>query len=271
MPLGTRGGRLVRHVFPADGEYKLFGRLVRGIEEGYAGVEGNDLPHTFVITVDGAEVHSAEIGGLEDHKAQAKDMNEARAIIDARMTARVTVTAGPHDIGFTFRERPGQQQDVWQPALRDSQEIHMIGGLPKLKTVGVEGPYNVTGVSATPSRERMFVCRPAAGATRGRADDLCDADSLDPRASAPFGVRSPLTISTRRCRSTATRAAGGDSFDAGIRAGLARILASPNFLYRIERDAPGVQAGRRASRSATSSSRRVCRSSCGAASPTSGC
>ncbi len=54
---------MVRHVFPADGEYKLFGRLVRGIEEGYAGVEGNDLPHTFVITVDGAEVHSAEIGG----------------------------------------------------------------------------------------------------------------------------------------------------------------------------------------------------------------
>ena len=68
LPLGTRGGRVVRHVFPADGEYKLFGRLVRGIEEGYAGVESHDLPHTFVITVDGAEVHSAQIGGLEDHK-----------------------------------------------------------------------------------------------------------------------------------------------------------------------------------------------------------
>ena len=154
LPLGTRGGRLVRHVFPADGEYKLFGRLVRGIEEGYAGVEGNDLPNTFVITVDGDEVYSAQIGGLEDHAAQAKNMNDVRPIIDARMTARVTVTAGPHDVGFTFRERPGQQQDVWQPAQRDSQEIHFTGGLPKLKTVGVEGPYNVTGVSATPSRER---------------------------------------------------------------------------------------------------------------------
>ena len=88
-----------------------------------------------------------------------------RAILDARMTARVTVTAGPHDIGFTFRERPGQLQDVWQPSRRDSQEIHFIGGLPKLKTVGVEGPYNVTGVSATPSRERLFVCRPPSGAT----------------------------------------------------------------------------------------------------------
>ena len=48
---------MVRHVFPADGEYKLFGRLVRGVEEGYAGVEGNDTPHTFVITIDGEEVY----------------------------------------------------------------------------------------------------------------------------------------------------------------------------------------------------------------------
>src|SRR5262245_31320853 len=160
LPLGTRGGRLVRHVFPADGEYKLFGRLVRGIEEGYAGVEGNEFPYTFVITLDRDEVYSAEIGGLEDHKSQAKDMNEARGILDTRMTARVTVTAGPHDIGFTFKERPGQQQDVWQPSRRDSQEIHFIGGLPKLKTVGVEGPYNATGISETPSRDRLFVCQP---------------------------------------------------------------------------------------------------------------
>ena len=67
-------------------------------------------------------------------------MNDMRPIIDARMTARVKVTAGPHDVGFTFRERPAQRQDVWVPALRDSQEIHFTGGLPKLKTVGIEGP-----------------------------------------------------------------------------------------------------------------------------------
>ena len=145
LPLGTRGGTLVRHVFPADGEYKLSGRLVRGVEEGYAGVEGNDLPHTFVITIDGAEVYSAQIGGLKDHEVQVRDMNEARTLVDARMTGRVTVTAGPHDVGFTWKERPSQPQDVWQPSLRDSQEVHMIGGLPRLKTVGVEGPYQRDG------------------------------------------------------------------------------------------------------------------------------
>ena len=87
-------------------------------------------------------------------------MNEARAIIDARMTATSQRHGRPARRRLHVPERPGQQQDVWQPSQRDSQEIHFIGGLPKLKTVGVEGPYNVTGVSSTPSRERLFVCQP---------------------------------------------------------------------------------------------------------------
>jgi len=161
LPLGTRGGTVVRHVFPADGEYKLYGRLIRGVEEGYGGVEGNDRPNTFIITVDGAEVYSAQIGGHKDHELQVKDMNEARVVIDNRMTGRVRVTAGPHDVGFTWKDRPFELQDVWQPSLRDSQEIHFVGGLPKIRTALIEGPYNVTGVSATPSRDRVFVCRPA--------------------------------------------------------------------------------------------------------------
>src|SRR4029453_765914 len=56
------------------------------------------------------------------------------------------------------------RQDVWEPALRDSQEIHMVGGKPKIRTATIEGPYNVTGVSASPSRDRIFVCRPSSGA-----------------------------------------------------------------------------------------------------------
>src|ERR1700690_2751696 len=98
LPLGTVGGTVIHQVFPADGEYKLSGRLVRGVEEGYAGVEGNDQPHTFVITVDGAEVFSTQIGGLKDSEGQVRDMNEARTIIDARMSGRVRVTAGQHDV-----------------------------------------------------------------------------------------------------------------------------------------------------------------------------
>jgi hypothetical protein len=240
LPLGTRGGTLITHVFPADAEYKLFGRLVRGVEEGYAGVEGLETPHTFVITVDGEEVYSAEVGGKKDHEVQVKDMNEAQALVDARMAGKVFVTAGPHDVGFTWKERPSERQDVWHPAQRDSQEVHMIGGLARLKVVGVEGPYNVKGVSASsPSRERVFVCRPA-----NAADETACAEKIFTtltrrayrRPVTAADVEPPMTFYKQ------ARDANGD-FDAGIRAGLSRVLASPSFLYRIERDRAGVRAG----------------------------
>jgi len=239
LPLGTRGGTLVRHVFPADAEYKLFGRLVRGVEEGYAGVEGNEMPDTFVITVDGEEVYSAQVGGLKDHAVQVKDMNEAKALVDARMAGRVFVTAGPHDVGFTWKERPSQRQDVWQPALRDSQEVHMIGGHARLKTVGVEGPYDVKGVSASPSRERILVCQPSSASD----EDACAGKIVTTLARRAY--RRPVTAADVEPPMTFYRQArdSGGSFDAGIRAGLARILASPSFLYRIERDPAGVRAG----------------------------
>jgi hypothetical protein len=278
LPLGTRGGTSITHVFPADGEYKLFGRLVRGVEEGYSGVEGLETPHTFVITVDGEEVYSADIGGPKDHEVQAKDMNEAKTLIDARMSGRVFVTAGPHDVGFTWRERPSQRQDVWHPAQRDSQEVHMIGGLARLKTVGVEGPYNVKGVNASsPSRERIFVCRPATAAdsstgsassrAQSRDDEgapaSADASASSRRSSPDVRAREDgcaekiFTNLTRRAYRRPVTAAdveppmtfykqareGNGDFDAGIRAGLSRILASPSFLYRIERDRAGVRAG----------------------------
>jgi hypothetical protein len=239
LPLGTRGGTQVRHVFPADAEYKLFGRLVRGVEEGYSGVEGLETPHTFVITIDGDEVYSAQVGGLKDHEVQAKDMNEAKALVDARMAGRVFVTAGPHDVGFTWRERPFQRQDVWQPALRDSQEVHMIGGLARLKVVGVEGPYDVKGVSASPSREKIFVCKPASAA----AEPACAQTIFTNLARRAY--RRPVTaadVEAPMAFYTQARESKGD-FDAGIRVGVARILASPSFLYRIERDRADVRAG----------------------------
>ncbi|MEO8257548.1 MAG: DUF1592 domain-containing protein [Acidobacteriota bacterium] len=239
LPLGTRGGTMVRHVFPADAEYKLSGRLMRGVEEGYAGVEGNDTPHTFIITIDGAEVYSAQVGGPKDHEVQARDMNEAKVLIDARMTGRVAVTAGPHDVGFTWKERPAQRQDVFQPALRDSQEVHMVGGQPRLRAVNVEGPYNVKGVSSTPSRERLFVCRPASA-----AEEAACADKILMNL-ARRAYRRPVTAADGEAPLgfyKQARENGGD-FDAGIRSGVARILSSPSFLYRIERDPAGVRPG----------------------------
>ncbi len=243
LPLGTVGGTVVHHVFPADAEYKLSGRLVRGVQEGYAGVEGNDTPFTFVITVDGAEVYSAPVGGPADDAMQAKDLAAAQPVIDKRMTGRVRVTAGPHDVGFTWRERPAKLQDVWEPSRRDSQEVHMVAGLPRLKTVSIDGPYNVHGLSEGPSRQRLFVCHP--GASRGANVDetACATKILTNLARHAYrrpvtagDVDAPLSFYKRARQS-------GGNFDDGIRAGVARVLSSPYFLYRIESDPPGARAG----------------------------
>ncbi len=249
LPLGTVGGTVIRHVFPADAEYKLSGRLVRGVQEGYAGVEGNETPNTFVITVDGTEVYTAPIGGPKDHEMQAADLAAAQPIIDKRMTGRVRVTAGPHDVGFTWKERPIQLQDVWEPARRDSQEVHMIGGFPRLRTVSIDGPYNVRGVAEGPSRERLFVCHPGAnpGAKSSSVPSVdetaCATKILTSLARRAF--RRPVTAGDVEAPMSfyqQSRKSGGN-FDDGIRSAVARVLSSPYFLYRIEKDPAEARAG----------------------------
>jgi hypothetical protein len=239
LPLGTVGGTVVHYVFPADAEYKLSGRLVRGVQEGYAGVEGNDSPYTFVITVDGTQVYSAPIGGAKDDEIQAADLAAAQPIIDKRMTGRARITAGPHDVGFTWQGRPAELQDVWEPGRRDSQEIHFVGGMPKLRSVFIDGPYNVRGVSEGPNRQRLFVCHPASTADEpGCAGKILTnlARRAYRRPVTPTDVEAPVAFYKRARQS-------GGSFDDGIRAGVARVLSSPNFLYRIEKDPAGEQAG----------------------------
>jgi len=252
LPLGTVGGTVVRHVFPADAEYKLSGRLVRGVQEGYAGVEGNDTPYTFVITVDGTEVYSAPVGGPKDHEIQAADLAAAQPIIDKRMTGRVRVTAGPHDVGFTWKERPFQLQDVWEPSQRQSFEIHMVGGLPKLRTVSIDGPYNVRGISEGPSRRLLYVCHPTGALAGANSDETCATKILTNfarrayrRPVTPADIEAPMSFYKRARQQEAGQqsAKPGGSFDDGIRAGVARVLSSPYFLYRIEKDPPEARPG----------------------------
>lgn len=240
LPLGTFGGTVVRHVFPADGEYNLMGRLIRGVAEGYSGVEGNDIPYTFVVTIDGNEVYSAPVGGPKDHEVQAADLNTSRTMIDKRMTGRAFVTAGPHDVGFTWRERPFVVQDTWEPLRRDSQEIHLVAGNPKLRTVAIEGPYNVKGISEGPSRKRLYVCHPGSTALDQTACATKILTTLARRAYrrpvTPEDVEAPLSFYKKARQNKG-------SFDDGIRAGVARVLSSPNFIYRIEQDPAAAKAG----------------------------
>jgi hypothetical protein len=240
LPLGTRGGTAVQYDFPADGEYVFYGRLLRTVAEGYVGVEGHETPYQFIVTVDGEQVFEAPVGGKQDHESSAKNITVSREEVDKRMTSpRVPVTAGPHEIGFTFIERPTQEQNMWQPVLRDSLEAHNPSGIPRLRTGNITGPYNVTGVSETPSRKRLFICKP----TTAAKEAPCAAEILSSVARRAF--RRPVTAADIKRPMefyNDARKEGGD-FDAGIRAGLARILASPAFVFRAEEDPITLAAG----------------------------
>jgi hypothetical protein len=241
MPLGTRGGTKVQHVFPADGEYVLSGRLVRGVEEGLFGVEGHDRPHEFLILVDGKTVHSAEIAGKEDHELSvAEGFNAAQFSIVERLTSPpIPITAGPHEIIFTWKERTSAEQNSWEPGLRATMEIHNPSGMPRLEYVAVEGPTNVTGVSETPSREKILVCRPGSASE----EPGCANEILTKLAHKAF--RRPVNaddIQASLAFYNDARSNGGD-FDDGIRAAVARMLVSPFFLFRVETNSPDVPAG----------------------------
>ena len=240
LPLGTRGGLVVAHHFPADGEYVFSGKLLKTVAEGLVGVEGHETPHLFIVTIDGKQVFSAPIGGKADHDASKGNTPLPREEFDKRMTSpRIRITAGLHDVGFTFLERPSPAQDMWRPSLRSSQEAHNPSGLPRLRNGIIEGPYGATTVSESASRRRVFVCTPRSVAH----ESPCAEQILSTVARRAF--RRPVTrtdIEAPLALYRAERTAGGD-FDAGIRVGLARILTSPAFLFRSEQDPAALAAG----------------------------
>jgi hypothetical protein len=214
---------------------------VRGVEEGYHGIEGHDRPHEFLVLLDGQTVFSTMIGGREDHELSvSQGINVAAFAIDEKMTSTpIPVTAGPHEVVFTWRERAEREQNAWEPGLRATQEVHNPSGMPRLEDGIVQGPYNVTGVSDTPTREKLFVCRPTAAAE----ETACAEQILTSLSARAF--RRPVTgddISASLGFYNKAREDGGD-FDDGIRAAVARTLMSPWFLFRVETDSPDVPAG----------------------------
>ncbi len=241
FPIGTRGGVRATHYFPADGEYVFAARPLQGVAEGYFGIEGHDKPHEFLVYVDGVIAYSSEIGGPEQHSISVdKGFNDVIPVVDAKLTSpRIPVTAGPHEVVFTWRERVTAEQNSWQPTLRNSLEIHNPSGMPRLEKAMVEGPYNATGVSAMAPRKQILACQPNAAAD----EEVCARENLANLARRAFrrqitddDIAAPLAFYLDE------RKNGGD-FDAGMRAAIARLVVSPFFLFRVEADANDAAPG----------------------------
>ena len=163
-------------------------------------------------------------------------MSEAANMIDKRLKTRVKVKAGPHMVGVTFHRRNGSESDEpLQPHERD-HDLQNMNGLPMVDHVTVTGPFNSTGPGDTPSRRRIFTCRPA---KRRRRSGLCPHHPLDNRAArlSSSGDRRRHEAVARPLRSRPQQGLRG-----GIEQGVRLILANPKFIFRTEAEPPKRRA-----------------------------
>ena len=249
MPFGTRGGGAFRHTFPEDAEYVFEVRLARSAGDNLAVFE---VPHTLEVSLDGALARTFTAGGPPPADAP-RDSDEFRAWrdrqrnIDGDWEFRLPVQAGPHELRVTFvRRTAAYTETLRQPYLRPYTSI--TGGdtrvQPYLGSLTVTGPFAASGgppVEDTPSRRRIFVCRPADGAAEAE-ETACAHRILSSLARRAY--RRPVTSADLDVLlgffDEGDREGG---FDAGIEMALRWLLASPEFVLRVERDPAGVAAG----------------------------
>jgi uncharacterized protein DUF1592/uncharacterized protein DUF1588/uncharacterized protein DUF1585/uncharacterized protein DUF1587/uncharacterized protein DUF1595 len=244
LPLGTRGGVKFRHNFPADGKYR-FTIPDLGIDLYTRAVETR---HTLIILVDGREVFRQSIGGTEDLRLVDHGGAPARAEIMKRFAnIPVTVKAGTYDVAVTFIERARVESDEFVGFLpgdafsRGDREPRLAGG------VDVVGPFNASGVSETPSRRRVFVCRPGVNdankeqaCARRITENLARRAFRRPVAKEDIDALMPYFDRGRQQNLVSPKPAGEGGFDSGVEQVIAAVLVSPEFLFRAIR-APGNQ------------------------------
>ena len=239
LPIGTVGGTQVRHNFPVDGEYVFQAKLYRTNLNIMRGLES---AHNVEFAVDGERVLLASVGGPADLDALFQKPTDTGDAVDARLRVRIPVKAGPHVVTATFLQEsqiagPGRLQHY----IRSSVDNFDWSGQPHIQTLTINGPFASTGMGDTPSRRRIFTCVPA----NARAEAACAKQILSGLARRAY--RQPVAeVDLQRIMNFYESGRGSPSgkenggFETGIRTALQRILASPQFIFRIERDpAPG--------------------------------
>jgi hypothetical protein len=215
LPFGTRGGLGLQTYLPLDAEYVVELETAAAVPE----------PHEIELSVDGTRVATATVLTPERRAGVPRRTSE-------QVTFRAPLTAGPHLLGITFVERSeALDESVTRGRMRGR------GTLPAIAIATIRGPYDATGPGDTPSRSRIFTCRPS-----GAAEEHACAEEI---------LR---TLAHRAYRRPATDADVADlmpfyelgraesSFDTGIQFALERLLVSPQFLSRVEREPIGPGA-----------------------------
>ncbi len=244
LPPGTRGGFAVRSDFPLDGEYTVKVMLTGSSPE----------PQQLEITVDGERMQLLSIaagqgGGGKKGAGPPRGVRMSAVAAAAAdpgastygeapkprkpLEFRIPVKAGPRLIGIAFVERNElRDEELLRPRWRST------GSELAVETATISGPYNPKGPGDTPSRRRIFVCRPESASD----EEPCARRILS--ALERRAYRRPVVDADLQSLMpfyAAGRAEGG--FELGIERALQRLLVSPQFLFRIERDPPGASPG----------------------------
>jgi hypothetical protein len=179
------------------------------------------------------------VGGTDDFRSMASNPGTFGADLDKRLTVRIPVKAGTHTItASTILKSNAIRDDLIEPFIRTTVDGLDIMGDPSVDRLTVEGPLNQTGSGDTPSRRKIFICKPASP-----KDDLNCANRIL-TSLGRLAYRRPLEkqeLQTLLDFYQKGRANNG-SFDHGIESAIQFILASPEFLFRIEPDPPNLAA-----------------------------
>jgi len=226
-PFGTRGGMVVDHVFPADGEYVFEVSLTSGSNARFEDVD---------ISLNGQRV---ALLGYETGPAGGADGRGGRNV----RTEPILIKAGQHSIAAAFVRRvEGPYEDLIRP-----HDWSFAGGgsggpgittLPHLRDLVIKGPYRVTGISDTPAREKVFSCRP----TQPKEERPC-AQQIIARIGEEAYRRPLQQAEIDRLMPFFEEASKKSGFEDGVRTALEAILASPYFIFRLEKEPATVKAG----------------------------
>lgn len=223
-PYGTRGGISVLHAFPADGEYSFTMSFMSGWGERF---------HDIDVSIDGERVALLRYGGDIDFQGR-KDF--------PIQTEPVFVGAGQRRVTVAFvRTMDGPYEDMIRPndwSLTGTEASYGTTSLPHIMSVALEGPFNPVGVSDSPSRRRVFRCRPTSKDEEGP----CAERILAELASQAYGREAtPDDVKDLIVFFELGREEGG--FEVGIRTALEALLTSPHFIFRMEQQPQGAQPG----------------------------
>ena len=239
LPVGTRGGVVFPYTFVQNGEYDLQIYLARGYSGDVDGLK-DPQPHEIKVLLDRTPIGEFTVQRPE---------NGDDSLIDKNLKIRVPVTAGPHQVGVTFVKNSSSLLETGrQPLQSRFNERRHPRVTPAISQVSVTGPYAPQGADDTPSRHRIFVCRPAFAKGSGEAGPSTSEETACARrilsALIRRAYRRPISeADLERPMAFYREGKSERDFEAGIGKALTAVLVNPEFLFRVEADPAKTPAG----------------------------